>query len=606
MRTIHKGILLVAVPFFFEIAFIAVLWICLQTANQQNEHILRLHKITEHIAHIEQLFKDECMGLAAFVVQSGSDDALKGLVDVKPSGTTIKEEFLELRKLVRGNPVDVQDLIEFESDYENFTSMINHMKTGVVARREMSDKDKVMQYLQADERVNEFSRHSLGFFERQKNAAEEVKLQNEEMRRNVGYLLVAGLVVNVIIAAVLVAYFTLSIQRRVRAVVENNIRFAAGQPLFPPIDGADEIADMDRAFHTMARTVDQSRQKEQAILENAVDIVCTMDDAGRITQANPALLNALGVDEDDILRKHLFECVGDSEKRGIIDNLRIASEISHKSHRFEVGLVDSDGVTRDFLWSVNYNDSYKTYFCVASDITQRKALEKMKQEFVAMASHDLRSPLTAMLATFDLLSTGIFGTLNAKGANRIDMAKLSIRRLISLINDLLDLDKLESGGIEIEVQPVEVDSIMVLSAETLRGMAEQNDIKIVVEPSSLNIMADEDRLVQVLTNLLSNAIKFSPSDSTIKVHCQTVDGCSKFRVDDQGRGIPPEKINQIFERFKQVRPEDSKGHKGSGLGLAICKAIVEAHGGSIGVESKVGFGSSFWFTIPNTYGEKNS
>ncbi|MBX9667897.1 MAG: PAS domain-containing sensor histidine kinase [Candidatus Obscuribacterales bacterium] len=598
MRTIHKGILLVAVPFLFEILFIAGLWYCLQIANQQVEDILRLHKITEHIARIEQLFKSDCMGLAAFVVQSGSDDSLKGLVDEKHSDTTINEEFLQLRKLVRGNPVDVKDLIEFEADYENFTEMINHMKTGVIGRREMSDKDKVMSYLQADERVNEFTKHSLGFFERQKSAAEAIKLQNEEMRRTVSYMLITGLVINAVIAAGLVAYFTLSIQRRVRAVVENNIRFAAGQALFPPIDGRDEIAEMDRAFHAMARTVDESRQKEQAILKNAVDIVCTMDDAGRVTQANPALLHALGGDEDDILGKHLFDCVADSEKRMLIDNLRIASENSHESHRFEVGLMDREGFKRDFLWSVNYNDSYKTYFCVASDITQRKALDKMKQEFVAMASHDLRSPLTSMLATFDLLSTGIFGTLNSKGTARIDMAKISIRRLVSLINDLLDLDKLESGGIEIEVRPVNVDSILELSAETLRGMAEQNDVNVVVEGSSLHIMADEDRLVQVLTNLLSNAIKFSPSCSTIKLHCHMVQGGCQFRVDDQGRGIPAEKLDQIFERFKQVSLEDSKGHKGSGLGLAICKAIVEAHGGSIGVDSTVDSGSSFWFTLP--------
>ncbi|MDZ4832708.1 MAG: HAMP domain-containing sensor histidine kinase [Candidatus Melainabacteria bacterium] len=223
----------------------------------------------------------------------------------------------------------------------------------------------------------------------------------------------------------------------------------------------------------------------------------------------------------------------------------------------------------------------------------------MKQEFIAMVSHDLRSPLTAILATFDLLSNGVLGNLTEKGGTRIDMAKLSLKRLINLINDLLDLDKLESGTIEVDLKSVTADSILVLAAESLRGMAEQNDINLEVKKNDIRLLADEDRLMQVLTNFVSNAIKFSPADGVVTLSCQEKDGFAEFRVDDNGRGIPPEMVDLVFERFKQVSADDHKVKKGSGLGLAISKAIIEAHGGTIGVTSTVGVGSSFWFRIPN-------
>jgi signal transduction histidine kinase len=171
--------------------------------------------------------------------------------------------------------------------------------------------------------------------------------------------------------------------------------------------------------------------------------------------------------------------------------------------------------------------------------------------------------------------------------------------LINLINDLLDLDKLESGTIEVDRKPILADHLLVLAAESLRGMAEQNDINLEVKRSGIEVVADEDRLMQVLTNFISNAIKFSPPNGVVTLSCKDLDGFAEFRVDDNGRGIPPDMIELVFERFKQVSADDHKVKKGSGLGLAISKAIVEAHGGTIGVNSTVGVGSSFWFHIPN-------
>lgn len=563
------------------------------------DRMTKTHDVIKHIASIEEGIKTESLEVAAYSVKASTHENLQQLIDSRPHVQDIGKEFAKLRKLLADDATDVKALLEFETLYEDFEQMIAKCRANVDARQSLSETDKVSVFLSVDEKFNELSRLTRGFISRQQEIGERTKREHLELKNNTIIVFVIGVLVNLLIASVSVLFFSKSIGRRVDSVVDNSLRFASGKPLTPQLAGNDEIAHLDLAFRKMARTVEEARQKEQAILSNAVDIVCTINDTGRITQANPALLNALKLEEDDILSRHLLDCVTPEDRQKASEFLQLASEQREESHKIELTLTSKDGTKRDFLWHVKYNDQYKTYYCIASDITERKALERMKQEFIAMVSHDLRSPLTAILATFDLLSGGVLGNLTDKGSNRIDMAKLSLKRLINLINDLLDLDKLESGTIEVELKPVSADSLLVLAAESLRGMAEQNDINLDTKKANIQVVADEDRLMQVLTNFVSNAIKFSPPNGVVTLSCEQINGVAEFRVDDNGRGIPPDMLGLVFERFKQVSADDHKVKKGSGLGLAISKAIVEAHGGTIGVDSTVGVGSSFWFRIPN-------
>lgn len=225
-------------------------------------------------------------------------------------------------------------------------------------------------------------------------------------------------------------------------------------------------------------------------------------------------------------------------------------------------------------------------------------LDRRKQEFVSMISHDLRTPLTSILGTIALLERGIFGSLNENGNKRVRDSELSIRQLIKLINDLLDIDKLESGRFELFIQNLEFSELIERSIDTVRSFAEQNEITIVSQVSSLKLDCDADRMQQVLVNLLSNAVKFSPAGSTVLIEARIKsDDWVEIAVKDQGRGIPKEKIDAVFDRFKQVEEADGRKKGGTGLGLAICKAILEEHGGSIGVESEPGKGSIFFLRL---------
>ncbi len=197
-----------------------------------------------------------------------------------------------------------------------------------------------------------------------------------------------------------------------------------------------------------------------------------------------------------------------------------------------------------------------------------------------------------------MVSAGVLGEMTEKMKKAIQTAERNTIRLISLINDILDLQKLESNKLDIVFANVPVSSLIERSLESVRSFSEQQNVALLCENYNFKAYADEERIVQVLVNLLSNAIKFSPPGSEVTISVSREPGFLKFAVADQGRGIPEQFKSLIFERFQQVQQSDSREKGGSGLGLAICKAIVEQHCGTIGCETKLGEGSTFWFKVP--------
>ncbi|MCJ2542124.1 PAS domain S-box protein [Thermostichus vulcanus] len=236
---------------------------------------------------------------------------------------------------------------------------------------------------------------------------------------------------------------------------------------------------------------------------------------------------------------------------------------------------------------------------MVEDITERQALEGMKDEFISIVSHELRTPLTSIHGALSLMATGKLGSLLPKGERLLQIAATNTERLVRLVNDILDLDRMEAGSLSMEKKPCDAAELIRYAAETMRSMAEQAQVHLVTQPLPVTIHADPDRIIQTLTNLLSNAIKFSPRGATVRLgakqrHAHQV----IFWVQDQGRGIPAANLETIFHRFKQVDSSDSREKGGTGLGLAICRSIVRQHGGRIWVESEVGKGSTFFFTLP--------
>jgi len=229
--------------------------------------------------------------------------------------------------------------------------------------------------------------------------------------------------------------------------------------------------------------------------------------------------------------------------------------------------------------------------------SERQQVERLKSDFVATVSHELRTPLTSIRGSLGLLASGVMGELTDEARQVVTVAECNSVRLISLINDILDIQKLEHGQERLELRPVPLRRIIDASIAAVEVSVRY---RIAADPrcALLTVLADETRLVQVLVSLVSNALKYSRPDATVRVAASERAGMVEVRVEDQGIGIPAEAQKTLFQRFHQLDSGDSRAKPGAGLGLAICRAVIDLHRGRMGVESKPGEGSAFWFSVP--------
>jgi signal transduction histidine kinase len=245
---------------------------------------------------------------------------------------------------------------------------------------------------------------------------------------------------------------------------------------------------------------------------------------------------------------------------------------------------------------------YRGAILTLHDITERKAADRLKNELVSVVSHELRTPLTSIRGSLGLLEGGVYGALPDPVRRLVTIGRSNTDRLIRLVNDLLDLEKLEAGRLELRDEPVDVSAVVATSVEGVRSFAADQGVRLEVAgaaPGRFVVRGDADRLTQVVTNLLSNAIKFSPPQGAVVVALAPGGGAAvRLSVRDSGPGIAEHDLGRLFRRFHQLDGSDTRRYGGTGLGLAISKDLVEQHGGRVGVESRPGDGACFWVELP--------
>jgi signal transduction histidine kinase len=224
----------------------------------------------------------------------------------------------------------------------------------------------------------------------------------------------------------------------------------------------------------------------------------------------------------------------------------------------------------------------------------------LREEFLALTTHDLRSPLTVISGVISFFTSGRLGELSPEQKNMVSMMERNTQSLIELVNDLLDASKLESGTIRLDVASIDVRALVKELRESMEPSAREKEIALIETlPADLPaVEADRPKLRRVLLNLLSNALKFTQRNGRIEIKIERMDGHLNISVSDTGVGIAPEDVERLFDKYEQARSRATRGEKGTGLGLYITRQLVELHGGQIKVESKPGHGSTFSFTLP--------
>lgn len=430
---------------------------------------------------------------------------------------------------------------------------------------------------------------------------------------------------------------------------------------------ARDISDSKR----VEKAFEQLRHQTEMILFSAGEGICGLNKEGKVTFVNPTAVRMAGCESKQLIDRPLYESLHRSQEEcsKAIQQLSPATDINSGSElvphcatpqagkllpnrvssQILATLEDGEArrVTDEIFWRRD-GSSFPVEYVVApmreegeimgavvtfKDITDRLAVERMKDEFISVVSHELRTPMTSIHGALGLLNSGLLDAYPQKAKRMLEIAVTNTDRLVRLVNDILDLERMESSYSTAIKQTCNVAELMLQAADEMQGMAQQAGVTLSVKPVGAQLQAVPDRLIQALTNLLSNAIKFSPSGATVwlsgelthnldlaeKAADKSVSSPSLLSpepaaapphlpvasswyiviaVKDQGRGIPADKLEMVFERFQQVDASDSRQKGGTGLGLAICRSIVQEHGGRMWVESVLGEGSTFFLSLP--------
>lgn len=348
-----------------------------------------------------------------------------------------------------------------------------------------------------------------------------------------------------------------------------------------------------------------SGRRMRAIVDNINDGIITIDRRGAIQSMNPAAQRIFGYDLEALIGENIRVLAPEpvrgahdgymanyaaTGKTKIIGRGRELEGLRHNGETFPMELSISELQVGGERWFVG----------VLRDITERREMDRMKTEFVSTVSHELRTPLTSIRGSLGMIATGKLGDMPDQVQRMIDLAQKNTERLINLVNDLLEMEKIQSGRMKFEFQPLDLTSLVEKSLEANRPYGETHGVTFELRASAPGVLVrgDGDRLTQVMANLLSNAAKFSPEGGTVAILLDRTDAGLRVSVSDRGPGIPEAFRDQVFERFTQADSSDTRQKGGTGLGLSISKAIVEKHGGRIDFHTVTGEGTTFFFDIP--------
>ncbi|MBX9667082.1 MAG: PAS domain-containing sensor histidine kinase [Candidatus Obscuribacterales bacterium] len=322
-----------------------------------------------------------------------------------------------------------------------------------------------------------------------------------------------------------------------------------------------------------------------------------------IIYANPSFLQLTGYSREEVLGQNCRFLQGDDRRQEAVKDLRMAIDeersitVVLKNYRKNGSLF-----WNELTVSPVHDESGRliNFIGIQNDISARMEADQRISEFYSMVSHELRTPLTSIRTSLGLLEEGTGGPLSRESYKLVEIAFRNTDRLVRLVNDILDFRKIQAGKLELHSEDLLAREAIEQVTNELESTAKEKQITFEISINfEKKFKADRDRIEQVLTNLVGNAIKFSPERSKVIIQADYGrDGFVCFTVRDSGPGIPKSEFNKLFQKFQQLDASDKRRNGGTGLGLAISKALVEMHGGSIGVDSKVGNGSAFWFEVP--------
>ncbi|NQU58630.1 MAG: PAS domain S-box protein [Rhodospirillales bacterium] len=439
---------------------------------------------------------------------------------------------------------------------------------------------------------------------------QNVALATQQWMQN---FLIGGILIALLVLGIAVAMTAVIAKRdvsRLSAVVRKISGTQDMEQRVTPSGPAELYAlgnDFNKMLEILQRTT-TSYEYVDSIISNTAEGIITIDTSGRIETYNQAAENMFGYSSG--------EAIGDNVSMLMVANERAAHDNYVKNSTIYAARIINkvrdlfgqrkDGTLFPMELSVapmRVGGEHK-FIGIFRDITERKEIDRAKSEFVSTVSHELRTPLTSIKGALGLIQSGVVGELPDKLKSMLSIAYSNSDRLVLLINDILDMEKISAGKMDFTMEPTNMVSLLEEAMEANRGYGVEHDVtfRCSFYDDNILVQGDKGRLMQVLSNLMSNAAKFSPDGERVELSVIRNGDTIRTAVKDNGTGIPENFRDRIFDKFTQADSSDTRQKGGTGLGLSITQAIVELHGGSIGFETETGKGSTFYFDLPELVG----
>lgn len=593
----RKALVLVCIPLVSQYLFVAVLWVLLTQMERTADEEAASKQIIYRAERVQH-FIFESAG-AAFFTTSLHDhsfeeifrkDAEKTLMEIgklRDSLSTNRQFTTQLDELQR----DLKDTFEVIGRQMQVPTDEPHALAQYVVAHDI--KSKLVQKLPM---INENLRFIADTESKRINRNPQ---REKQSRAQVRFGLLLSLITGTGATLFVLLIFSRDIIERLNLLVDNTKRLARQESLQPPSKGDDEITYLDSEFRTMAKTIIEASRKEKAMIDNAVDVIFTVDRDLTIQKAGHACKRVLGYNIDQFSGRSLVELLHGDDRHRVaaeMDKLKVEEQ---RVLTEECRVQRADGTALWILLSVAWSSGDSSFFCVAHDTSGRRELEELKRDFLYMVTHDMRTPLTTLNTFLFTIDNDFYGQLSAPGHKAVQSMERVVVRMQTLVNEILEIEKIEAGEINLQCTQVSLPEVVAYSLEAAQWLAEERKVQLKADHLlDCNLNADRGRLEQILQNIISNAIKYSPVEGTVTVTAFEKDKMCHISISDEGPGVPEEYKDAIFDRFKQVQGETHKRANSSGLGLCICKTLVGAHGGQIGVFNNPAAGSTFWFEIP--------
>lgn len=603
----HQGILMVMILLGLEAVFVGLNWHLLIETEMESRREEAYKEISAKSSRLLQKMYECGDGAGKY----SFEQTRNWLTVYEKARDEIPQLLNWLKNELKNSPSEIELLNKIEADVKVGLEVLAEIRhAGDDGDRETSQRIGYFAMRRLQPRINSLCRNQIAFQRLQHEKIAKMPAELQKTRDYTKRLLMAGVGLNILGAVFLGLFFVNSITSRLKVVIDNSLRLKNKEELRPPMKGGDEIAQLDKTFHEMAESLrgeeDLLRASEQQVRsmieQMPVGLVVTRDKG--IEFANPMAEKLFGYSRGELIGKELGELFAAGSETGSEAASSISNWLEDRARDHVVELKAFRKGGEEFPVEFSMSDvslregqMFSRRLGMVLDVTERYEVQKMRKEFVAMVSHELRTPLNSVSGFLQLLPLGVFGKLSNEATVQVELAEKNIDQLIGLINDLLDLEKMEAGKMDLARATSVLEDVIDQSINDISDAANEREISPYFEGAEGAVNADPERLQQCITKVLSFMIAFSPQGATIDINAEkekggivTISARSKLLT------IPQNLLETIFERFQQL---DLPGGRGStGLGLALAKTIVEQHDGAVRIESTEENGTTIWVHLP--------